>query len=382
MPKFKQILIFIVLVSIVVLLESRTQRVDAQVTAPFLSSPYYDTQVITSYFDHNVQYNVFTRYDGSQWNPPTPVDVVNCTTGTNCYDGHDGIDFGGFIPPYGTNYYKPILAAASGYVVRSEWFDLNNRYSGFGLVVEIQHSNGYVTRYGHLSSIAVSQGQFVTVGQRIGSVGSTGISDGVHLHFGVMNASNQLVDPFGWSGNGADPWPYSSTQLWSDGELAGFPIPFPGVTEVVVVDNGDAGFYKYCIYGDYWWDVSGIGNWYDMAYTYVTSYPNCYAQWQRTPSKSGIYDIDVYVPNGHATSWQSDFRINAGYGVQHTKVDQLGSSNKWLSLGTYFLAAGDIQTVWLNDYTGESIYSRKIGVDAIRFNRRNIEFIYLPLVVK
>jgi len=78
----------------------------------------------------------------------------------------------------------PVLAAADGRVtgvVRS------TATTGYGTQITIEHGNGYMTRYGHLvfSSPLVSVGQTVTKGQQIGSMGSTGKSTGVHLHFEV-----------------------------------------------------------------------------------------------------------------------------------------------------------------------------------------------------
>jgi len=85
---------------------------------------------------------------------------------------HGGIDMAG---AHG----EPILASASGRVIRSE------RFGGYGNCVDIDHGKGIVTRYGHLSSIMVSVGDRVTVGQKIGGMGSTGRSTGTHLHFEV-----------------------------------------------------------------------------------------------------------------------------------------------------------------------------------------------------
>ena len=50
----------------------------------------------------------------------------------------------------------------------------------------INHGNGLVSRYGHLSAISVKVGQKVNVRQKIGAVGSTGVSTGPHLHFEVL----------------------------------------------------------------------------------------------------------------------------------------------------------------------------------------------------
>lgn len=66
--------------------------------------------------------------------------------------------------------------------------------NGYGNCVIINHGNGYVTLYGHLSSISVSNGQTVTQGQQIGTVGSTGLATGPHLHYEVW-FSGSRIDP-------------------------------------------------------------------------------------------------------------------------------------------------------------------------------------------
>lgn len=77
--------------------------------------------------------------------------------------------------------------------------------SGYGNVVEIDHGRGFKTRFAHLNSMAVHAGQRVALGQRIGAMGTTGRSTGVHLHYEVwmngrpqnparfMRAGDQLV---------------------------------------------------------------------------------------------------------------------------------------------------------------------------------------------
>lgn len=86
---------------------------------------------------------------------------------------HKGIDIG-------ASQGNSIFAYANGTVSYAGW------KSGYGNFVEINHGNGLVTRYGHMSAIYVKEGQQVTAGQRIGAVGSTGTSTGPHLHFEVI----------------------------------------------------------------------------------------------------------------------------------------------------------------------------------------------------
>ena len=65
---------------------------------------------------------------------------------------------------------------------------------GYGKLVEVEHSNGLATRYGHLSSIDVKVGQTVKIGQVIGKLGSTGRSTGPHLHY-ETRVDGDAVDP-------------------------------------------------------------------------------------------------------------------------------------------------------------------------------------------
>jgi len=94
---------------------------------------------------------------------------------------HTGIDY---AAPYGT----AILAAESGVVLTSGWV------SGYGYCVTINHGDGYVTLYGHCSSLCVSSGQSVKRGQTIAKVGSTGNSTGNHLHFEIR-IGGKTVNP-------------------------------------------------------------------------------------------------------------------------------------------------------------------------------------------
>jgi murein DD-endopeptidase MepM/ murein hydrolase activator NlpD len=86
---------------------------------------------------------------------------------------HSGLDIG---TPYGT----PIRAAMSGRVSAAGWDNVLGNY------VIITHHAGYRTLYGHMSKIRVRQGAYVGTNERIGDVGSTGLSTGPHLHFTVF----------------------------------------------------------------------------------------------------------------------------------------------------------------------------------------------------
>ena len=97
-------------------------------------------------------------------------------------------------PHYGVDYVAkagtPIRAAASGKVVFA------GVRGGYGKVVEIAHEGGLKTLYAHMQSIHTRSGAYVRSGTIIGRVGSTGMSTGPHLHFGVYKF-NQPINPLG-----------------------------------------------------------------------------------------------------------------------------------------------------------------------------------------
>ena len=94
---------------------------------------------------------------------------------------HAGVDF---AAPVGSE----VDAVASGIVT-----DVGDRF-GYGLLVEVNHGNGYLTRYGHNSSALVAVGDTVHQGQAIARIGSSGRSTGPHVHFEVM-LNGKVVNP-------------------------------------------------------------------------------------------------------------------------------------------------------------------------------------------
>jgi murein DD-endopeptidase MepM/ murein hydrolase activator NlpD len=193
------------------------------IASPFLSSPYAGWTELVSFVDHDrpdysvdgtiVLANGLTAQasDGqasdlfpAYWSP-TLRQYVN-------YDGHNGYDF--------DISYQPVLAAAGGTVEYAGWND-PNPYVGYGQMILINHHNGYVTLYGHLSKLEVATGDKVTAGQEIGISGTTGHSSGPHLHFSVFHDC-QVADPYGWTGHGKDPLQTftssAGSYLWLPGE--------------------------------------------------------------------------------------------------------------------------------------------------------------------
>ena len=94
---------------------------------------------------------------------------------------HPGVDL---VQDYGSE----IRATAGGRVTHA------GPMGGYGDMVEVDHGNGLVTRYGHLSEILVAEGQEVTAGALLGRLGSTGRSTGPHLHYEVR-VDGEPVDP-------------------------------------------------------------------------------------------------------------------------------------------------------------------------------------------
>ena len=110
-------------------------------------------------------------------NPLPDVVRVSSQYGTRVFGGkseyHPGVDL---AAPNGT----PIYAAGSGVVTRSAWVN------GYGQMIEVNHGNGYITRYAHASRLLVNVGDRVTPGEEIAKVGCTGRCTGAHLHFEVV----------------------------------------------------------------------------------------------------------------------------------------------------------------------------------------------------
>lgn len=131
--------------------------------------------------------------------PSTASDYVTSFFGTRLhpilgvYKTHTGIDIGA---GYGT----AILAAADGVVTTAAY-----NAGGYGNYIIIDHGNGNMTLYAHMSQMIAGVGQTVKQGQTIGLVGSTGLSTGPHLHFEVYVGGTR-VDPLLYFSNYTAAW--------------------------------------------------------------------------------------------------------------------------------------------------------------------------------
>lgn len=265
---------------------------------------------------------------------------ITGTVGSHCglNDTHSGTDIarlqGG-----------PVVAAAAGKVLSVVQ---STATSGYGTQVVLQHSDGYTTRYAHLvvNSTTVAVGQSVARGQTLGSMGSTGASTGVHLHFEIRigNAVQDGVNGYftcgrnvtqgtaiGWSFPGlAEDSPDrdrdgvpNSTDACPD--TAGFALyagcGLPRTANTTDFDgNGRADVFYGNPNGQWWASDGGVSNWRSLAHGHVDTSLFQFADFDGD-GKSDVFwpapDGSWRVSWGGVTSWT---RIN---GAAEAKGEEL-----------------------------------------------------------
>ncbi|GER87052.1 hypothetical protein KDW_12140 [Dictyobacter vulcani] len=295
----------------------------------------------------------------------------------SCYDGHNGYDL--------DMAFEPVLSTASGQVIRAGWFNAVNHNSSLGLWVAIDHGNGLISAYGHLSAILVADGDRVGTQWQIGTSGTTGASTGPHLHMSIYyQPSWNVTDPFGWSGRGRDPNIVRDRYLWVDTPATRLVVPYLGGSRVypgaILVDDGARGwsstgawrsdFFRTNIRGDVHWTNTGGAR--------------ATATWRPTIPADGYYEVGVYVNDTHATSSWVPYTIysinpaNPGLTIAHTvRLDEshigifggpfgtVNTGTRWVSLGTYYFRRGTTGSVVLSNMTGES--GTQIAADGMEF---------------
>jgi len=252
----------------------------APASGAFLTLPFMGPHYVTSIFDHcSPDYGIngrTCRYDGTAVSaavggadPGFDAGYAQTPGGEDYiyYDGHDGYDYG--------LTYEPVAAAAGGVVILSGWAVASCHTCSSGLTIEIGHGNGLLTYYGHLSRLYVAAGQQVRRGQVIGLSGMTGSATGPHLHFGVYYTNGGgPVDPYGWSGSYADPYPKDLGDLWLGGSPRFANIPLPKVAVNAAESRSDPTAI------DVRWSSPGGGNIFNV---YVIGSDGAFRSW-----KSGV----------------------------------------------------------------------------------------------
>lgn len=133
--------------------------------------------VTTTAMDYVSNLFGFRSNAAGRFGQPTANNRTTSQFRSRARPNHQGVDFGPRRPNVDGD---PIFASDAGIVT-----SYTGSRSGYGNVIEIDHQNGYRTRYAHLSRISVSIGQRVNKGAVIGLMGNTGRSSGTHLHFEI-----------------------------------------------------------------------------------------------------------------------------------------------------------------------------------------------------
>lgn len=349
---------------------ARTRDVSSATGSVLLRPPFSGTYPLTSFFDHRypnyVKDNEITIYTGES--------VTNCSP--HCYHGHPGYDWG---MSEGT----PVLAAADGTV--RETFESAVLY---GNSIVLEHENGYRTLYAHLREISpfnVVIGQRVNAGNVIGWSGTTGNSEGPHLHFGVYrglftrqtNDERNATDPLGWRGSYPDPllnYPatgqgHTASCLWRSHDQD------PISCADTIVEDGAQGSVMHGA-----WNVNQVGNGYHMFYRHNTA-PNDYtvsAVWNATLTLKGVYQVYAFIPEALHSTQHVTYTIWNGDSQQSQVVNQSAYTNTWVSLGTHTFPSGQAQ-VGMFAHTGEPVDTTWVAADAVKFRSY---FTFLPTVLK
>ena len=181
------------------LMTASARRMDALAHAAYVQSVSYDevkvlsaragdmASCIPSIYPVNPKTVQMTSPFGARFHPIRQAIVV-----------HEGVDLAG---PAG----QPVYATGDGVV---ESTDIN--FSGYGNVIVIDHGFGYKTRYAHLKEIKVTAGQVVIRGDKIGTLGSSGLSTGPHLHYEVIYRGVQ-INPWNYLNPDISPEEYNKT---------------------------------------------------------------------------------------------------------------------------------------------------------------------------
>jgi murein DD-endopeptidase MepM/ murein hydrolase activator NlpD len=184
------------------------------VISPLFNKPFVGDYAVTNVFDHD---GPLTFADQNDFQLSACGQRIRSSV-----RGHNGYDF---PMPEGT----PVIAVSDGTIALAgleppiHCSAFNKTVSGLVVVIRIRTPQSVTIDaiYGHLDSVNVSLGDTVHAGDVVGLSGNTGCSTGPHLHFAAARVMGRrgevMIDPYGWRGEGADPWsidPRGTSSIW------------------------------------------------------------------------------------------------------------------------------------------------------------------------
>jgi hypothetical protein len=307
------------------------------------------------------------------------------------------------IYPSGSNW--NLVAMRAGRVVETKTGRSNCLLSNcantasvlYGNLVIIDHLDGTFALYAHMDSVAVTEGNDVARGQKIGVMGNTGYSDGAHLHLELRSGVNanssfyyQVAKTLpSFVEAGGQPYQRGATYVSQNtlctsncGPVIPPPVvcnPAPGPFTHEISDNSGA-FHTGGLYPQYWWRDGSNGSSGDSAFSYsVTGSQENYAWWDVNVSSTGTYDVYAFIPVGNGGSGLAGYptqkAIGASYNLEvaggsprlaNVQINQEGVCG-WVKLFTgSSLTAGQAYAVSMSDSVGASNpVNRRIYYDNI-----------------
>jgi murein DD-endopeptidase MepM/ murein hydrolase activator NlpD len=256
----------------------------------------------------------------------------------------------------------PVYSVAHGKV------NVARHFGGWGNVVLVEHGlpdgDTVWSQYAHLREMTVSEGQKVSRGDQVGTIGKGDKNKFVaHLHFEIRLRD---LPAYKWG------WKTEADRLEVLRSYA-HPSDFisarrPGVpaTQASIDETSEAFSRSESEY----WQEAQAGHGKHIYWTWTVSAEqgeDCVAEWQPKLPHKGLYEVFAYIPADYATTRQARYRVTHGRGTAEVIVDQYAYSNEWVSLGTYAFSTARPAIVRLSDLTGEP-YTRD------RAQRKQIAF--------
>lgn len=281
---------------------------------------------------------------------------------------------------------EPVLAIASGTVVRAGWATAG--WASYGQRVIVQHDwsgdgHAYVSIYCHLNEVVVQEGEAVSAGATLGTVGGSSGGDldglGVHLHFALHRDSEIGGSGTGGSygGHAVVPEPMDGAEDLAQGTIAvsandgsdpRVPCAVVGPGETILDDRGPC--FRRAGPADYWHEE--LTGWDDGSlWTFTTDdpEPTNWGVWRLELAEAGTYELAAWIPGAFGQSERATYEIRHAGTDSAALARQPDAPDGWLVLGSFDFAEGGDQWVRLDDDTGEPYVdasSTRIAFDALR----------------